>query len=86
MKGGSRPPTGNFSNYVGFLRSPNVRFDFHNETDAKRRAEMEAAGRRIADTIAYGWDYLRVETRGALDQAMTASLRPVIVEVPLLRE
>lgn len=35
---------------------------------------------------AYGWDYLRVETRGALDQAMTASLRPVIVEVPLLRE
>ena len=35
---------------------------------------------------AYGWDYLRVETRGALDQALTASLRPVIVEVPLLRE
>lgn len=35
---------------------------------------------------AYGWDYLRVETRGALDQAMTASLRPVIVEVPLPRE
>ncbi|MCA0218335.1 MAG: 2-succinyl-5-enolpyruvyl-6-hydroxy-3-cyclohexene-1-carboxylic-acid synthase [Actinobacteria bacterium] len=35
---------------------------------------------------AYGWDYLRVETRGALDQAMTASIRPVIVEVPLPRE
>ena len=35
---------------------------------------------------AYGWDYLRVETRGALDQALTASLRPVIVEVPLPRE
>ena len=35
---------------------------------------------------AYGWDYLRVETRGALDQALTASLRPVIVEAPLPRE
>ena len=66
MKGGSRPPTGNFSNYVGFLRSPNVRFDFHNETDAKRRAEMEAAGRRIADTIAYGWDYLFRLVRGVV--------------------
>lgn len=34
---------------------------------------------------AYGWDYLRVDTRGALDQALTASVRPVIVEVPLGR-
>jgi len=35
---------------------------------------------------AYGWDYLRVDTRGALDQALTASIRPLIVEVPLARE
>lgn len=34
---------------------------------------------------AYGWDYLRVDTRGALDQALTASIRPLIVEVPLGR-
>ena len=34
---------------------------------------------------AYGWDYLRVDTRGALDQALTASIRPLIVEVPLTR-
>jgi 2-succinyl-5-enolpyruvyl-6-hydroxy-3-cyclohexene-1-carboxylate synthase len=35
---------------------------------------------------AYGWAYLRVENRGALDQALTASLVPTIVEVPLPRE
>lgn len=35
---------------------------------------------------AYGWDYLRVDTRGALDQALTASIRPLIVEVPLTRQ
>ena len=34
---------------------------------------------------AYGWDYLRVDTRGQLDQALTASTRPTIVEVPLDR-
>jgi len=34
---------------------------------------------------AYGWDYVRVETRGALDQAFTACARPTIVEVPLDR-
>jgi 2-succinyl-5-enolpyruvyl-6-hydroxy-3-cyclohexene-1-carboxylate synthase len=34
---------------------------------------------------AYGWAYLRVETRGQLDQALTASLVPTIVEVPLPR-
>lgn len=34
---------------------------------------------------AYGWDYVRVDNRGALDQALTASLRPTIVEVPLDR-
>jgi len=34
---------------------------------------------------AYGWDYLRVDTRGQLDQALTASLAPTIVEVPLPR-
>jgi 2-succinyl-5-enolpyruvyl-6-hydroxy-3-cyclohexene-1-carboxylate synthase len=35
---------------------------------------------------AYGWDYLRVDTRGQLDQAMTACTRPTIIEVPLPRE
>ncbi len=35
---------------------------------------------------AYGWEYVRVDTRGALDQALTASTGPVIVEVPLPRE
>ncbi|MEP6482069.1 MAG: 2-succinyl-5-enolpyruvyl-6-hydroxy-3-cyclohexene-1-carboxylic-acid synthase [Rhodoglobus sp.] len=35
---------------------------------------------------AYGWDYLRVDTRGGLDQALTASGGPVVVEVPLPRE
>lgn len=39
---------------------------------------------RLAE--AYGWDYVRVENRGALDQALTASLLPTIVEVPLPRE
>ena len=34
---------------------------------------------------AYGWDYVRVDTRGQLDQALTASLGPTIVEVPLPR-
>ena len=34
---------------------------------------------------AYGWAYLRVENRGQLDQALTASTGPTIVEVPLRR-
>ena len=34
---------------------------------------------------AYGWDYVRVDTRGQLDQALTASGGPTIVEVPLPR-
>jgi 2-succinyl-5-enolpyruvyl-6-hydroxy-3-cyclohexene-1-carboxylate synthase len=34
---------------------------------------------------AYGWAYLRVDTRGALDQALTASVEPTIIEVPLPR-
>ncbi len=34
---------------------------------------------------AYGWAYLRVDTRGQLDQALTASGGPTIVEVPLSR-
>jgi len=34
---------------------------------------------------AYGWDYLRVDTRGGLDQALTASLNPTVIEVPLDR-
>ncbi|MGK2936240.1 MAG: 2-succinyl-5-enolpyruvyl-6-hydroxy-3-cyclohexene-1-carboxylic-acid synthase [Solirubrobacteraceae bacterium] len=38
---------------------------------------------RLAE--AYGWDYVQVENRGALDQALTASARPTIVEVPLPR-
>ncbi len=35
---------------------------------------------------AYGWEYVRVETRGALDQALTASRGRTVVEVPLPRE
>ncbi len=35
--------------------------------------------------MAYGWDYRRVETRGGLDQALTASLNPTVIEVPLDR-
>ncbi len=38
---------------------------------------------RLAE--AYGWDYVLVENRGALDQAFTASVRPTLVEVPLRR-
>ena len=34
---------------------------------------------------AYGWSYLRVDTRGQLDQALTASTGQTIVEVPLDR-
>ncbi len=34
---------------------------------------------------AYGWDYTRVENRGQLDQALTASAGPTLVEVPLSR-
>ena len=34
---------------------------------------------------AYGWAYLRVENRGQLDQALTASTGPTIVEVALPR-
>jgi 2-succinyl-5-enolpyruvyl-6-hydroxy-3-cyclohexene-1-carboxylate synthase len=34
---------------------------------------------------AYGWDYSRVDTRGALDQALTASAGPTVIEVPLAR-
>jgi len=34
---------------------------------------------------AYGWDYSRVDTRGGLDQALSASLNPIVIEVPLDR-
>lgn len=34
---------------------------------------------------AYGWSYVRVDTRGQLDQALTASSGATIVEVPLPR-
>lgn len=44
-----------------------------------QNAPVEALAR------AYGWEYRRVETRGQLDQALTASTGPVIVEVPLPR-
>jgi 2-succinyl-5-enolpyruvyl-6-hydroxy-3-cyclohexene-1-carboxylate synthase len=44
-----------------------------------QRASVE----KLAD--AYGWEYLRVDTRGQLDQALTASTVPVIIEVPLPR-
>jgi 2-succinyl-5-enolpyruvyl-6-hydroxy-3-cyclohexene-1-carboxylate synthase len=35
---------------------------------------------------AYGWDYLLVGNRGELDEALTASAGPTLVEVPLPRE
>lgn len=35
---------------------------------------------------AYGWEYLRVDNRGGLDQALTAAGGPTIIEVPLPRE
>ena len=34
---------------------------------------------------AYGWTYLRATNRGELDQALTASLEPTLIEVPLPR-
>jgi 2-succinyl-5-enolpyruvyl-6-hydroxy-3-cyclohexene-1-carboxylate synthase len=34
---------------------------------------------------AYGWDYLRVSTRGELDQALVGTAGPVVIEVPLDR-
>jgi 2-succinyl-5-enolpyruvyl-6-hydroxy-3-cyclohexene-1-carboxylate synthase len=34
---------------------------------------------------AFGWAHVRVETRGALDQALTASSGPTLIEVPLPR-
>jgi 2-succinyl-5-enolpyruvyl-6-hydroxy-3-cyclohexene-1-carboxylate synthase len=34
---------------------------------------------------AYGWSYLRVDNRGQLDQALTASTGQLIVDVPLAR-
>jgi 2-succinyl-5-enolpyruvyl-6-hydroxy-3-cyclohexene-1-carboxylate synthase len=34
---------------------------------------------------AYGWRYLRATNRGELDQALTASAEPTLIEVPLTR-
>jgi 2-succinyl-5-enolpyruvyl-6-hydroxy-3-cyclohexene-1-carboxylate synthase len=34
---------------------------------------------------AYGWTYLRAANRGELDQALTASAGPTLIEVPLAR-
>jgi 2-succinyl-5-enolpyruvyl-6-hydroxy-3-cyclohexene-1-carboxylate synthase len=45
-----------------------------------QRAPIEQLAR------AYGWEYVRVETRGALDQALTASPGRTVIEVPLPRE
>jgi 2-succinyl-5-enolpyruvyl-6-hydroxy-3-cyclohexene-1-carboxylate synthase len=35
--------------------------------------------------LAYGWTYLRATNRGELDQALTASTGPTLIEVPLAR-
>jgi 2-succinyl-5-enolpyruvyl-6-hydroxy-3-cyclohexene-1-carboxylate synthase len=35
--------------------------------------------------VAYGWTYLRATNRGELDQALTASAGPTLIEVPLPR-
>jgi 2-succinyl-5-enolpyruvyl-6-hydroxy-3-cyclohexene-1-carboxylate synthase len=34
---------------------------------------------------AYGWTYIRATNRGELDQALTASVAPTLIEVPLPR-
>ena len=34
---------------------------------------------------AYGWEYLRVTNRGELDEALAASVGPMLIEVPLAR-
>ncbi|MGX5681047.1 2-succinyl-5-enolpyruvyl-6-hydroxy-3-cyclohexene-1-carboxylic-acid synthase [Schumannella luteola] len=44
-----------------------------------QRAPIEALA------AAYGWEYRRADSRGQLDQALTASAGPTIVEVPLPR-
>jgi 2-succinyl-5-enolpyruvyl-6-hydroxy-3-cyclohexene-1-carboxylate synthase len=46
-------------------------------------AEQTVDLERLA--AAYGWAYLRVDSRGQLDQALTASAVPTLVEVPLSR-
>ncbi len=46
-------------------------------------APQQVTIRPIAE--AYGWEYISVDTRGGLDQALTASAGPVIIEVPLER-
>ena len=35
--------------------------------------------------LAYGWEYRRVENRGELDAALSPSVGPTIIEVPLER-
>lgn len=35
--------------------------------------------------VAFGWDYLRVNNRGELDEALAASTGPLLIEVPLGR-
>ncbi len=64
MKNVTRATNGNYNNYVGFLRSPNIRFDYHEERDPKRKTEILDAGKRIGDSIAYAWDYLFRLLRG----------------------
>ena len=41
---------------------------------------------RLAElAAAFGWAHVRVETRGELDQALTASVGPTLIEVPISR-
>jgi 2-succinyl-5-enolpyruvyl-6-hydroxy-3-cyclohexene-1-carboxylate synthase len=47
------------------------------------RTEQQVSFEALA--IAYGWEYRRAEKRGELDQVLTASNGPTLVEVPLPR-
>lgn len=55
-------------------------------TDAFDRVLLTAQQFSIEHlAAAYGWEYRQVENRGQLDQALTASAEPVLIEVPLPR-
>ncbi len=51
--------------------------------DRVLRTEQQVSFEALA--IAYGWEYRHVGNRGELDQALTASTGPTLVEVPLPR-
>jgi len=53
--------------------------DFARVLTTAQRVDLESLAR------AYGWHYVRVDTRGALDQALTATTEPTIVHVPIDR-